>query len=113
MLSSNLDAAEVYSIARLTVHIPRQQWPAFPQFGRRGARLRHPIIVRSHRGAVPGGDFCLVHSATEMQEAISALLSDREAAEAQAKRGLETIRARHSCRHRAEQLTSFWEELFQ
>lgn len=58
------------------------------------------------------GDFCLVHSATEMQEAISALLSDREAAEAQAKQGLETIRARHSCRHRAEQLTSFCEELF-
>jgi spore maturation protein CgeB len=58
------------------------------------------------------GDFCLVRSAAEMQEAISALLSDREAAEAQAKRGLETIRARHSCRHRAEQLTSFCEELF-
>jgi spore maturation protein CgeB len=58
------------------------------------------------------GDFCIVHNAAEAQAAIADLLSDCTAAKAQARRGLETVRVRHTCRHRAEELTSFCEELF-
>ena len=116
----NLDAPEVYSNARLTVHIPRQQYTG-AMAGIPTIRVFEALACGIPLLSAPWsdseklfreGDFCLVRSAAEMQEAISALLNDRAAAEAQAKRGLETIRARHSCRHRAEQLTSFCEELF-
>jgi spore maturation protein CgeB len=54
----------------------------------------------------------MVRTAAEMQAAITALLGDRKAAEAQARQGLETVLARHTCRHRAEQLTSICEEVW-
>jgi len=116
----NLDAPEVYTAARLTVHIPRQQYSS-AMAGIPTIRVFEALACGIPLLSAPWsdteelfreGDFCLVRSAAEMQEAVSALLSDRAAAETQAKRGLETIRARHSCRHRAEQLTSFCEELF-
>ncbi len=38
------------------------------------------------------------------------LLGDPGAAEEQARRGLETVLARHTCRHRAEELVTIFEE---
>jgi spore maturation protein CgeB len=57
------------------------------------------------------GDFLMVKNAEEMTSAIEHLLRDRAAAEAQALRGLETILSRHTCAHRAEELTCICEEL--
>jgi spore maturation protein CgeB len=59
------------------------------------------------------GDLLFVRSGTEMKRAMETLLKDESAAQAQALRGLETILARHTCNHRAEQLTSICEELLQ
>lgn len=117
----NLDAPEVYSAARLTVHIPRQQY-ATAMAGIPTIRVFEALACGIPLLSAPWadcehlfgeGDFCLVNNATEMQAAISALLADGKAARAQAERGLETVRSRHTCRHRAEQLSSFCEELFQ
>ena len=117
----NLDAPAVYSAARLTVHIPRQQYstamagiPTIRVFEALACGI--PLLSApwsDSESLFAKGDFCMVHSAAEMQSAISTLLGNWKAARAQAQRGLETVRSRHTCRHRAEQLTSFCEELFQ
>lgn len=57
------------------------------------------------------GDYLMVNSTRETIEAVRRLLADPSAARAQAHQGLETILSRHTCRHRAEQLTSICEEL--
>jgi spore maturation protein CgeB len=116
----NLDAPEVYSAARLTIHIPRQQY-SLAMTGIPTIRVFEALACGIPLLSAPWsdtehlfreGDFCIVHNAAETQAAIVNLLSDCTAAKAQAERGLETVRARHSCRHRAEELTSFCEELF-
>jgi spore maturation protein CgeB len=117
----NLDAPEVYSSAQLTVHIPRQQYsgvmtgiPTIRVFEALACGI--PLISAPWSDSEQlfrEGDFCVVRNTAEMQAAMSMLLADRKAAAAQAERGLETVRARHTCRHRAEELTSFCEKLFQ
>ena len=57
------------------------------------------------------GDFLFVRDQHEMEQAIEFLLDNPAAAQAQALRGWETILARHTCRHRAEQLLDICEEV--
>lgn len=118
---ANLDAPEVYSAAQLTVHIPRQQYTG-AMAGIPTIRVFEALACGIPLLSAPwtdceqlfsDGDFCMVHSAAEMQAAMTALLSDRKAADAQARQGLKTVLAHHTCRHRAEQLTSFCEDVLQ
>jgi spore maturation protein CgeB len=117
----NLDAPEVYSTARLTVHIPRRQYST-AMTGIPTIRVFEALACGIPLVAAPWsdsehlfreGDFCMVNDGDEMQAAIATLLADSNAATAQAQQGLETVRALHTCRHRAEELTSICEELFQ
>ncbi len=117
----NLAAPGVYAAARLTVHIPRQQYTG-AMTGIPTIRVFEALACGIPLLSAPWvdceqlfreGDFCMVHNGAEMQAAMSSLLEDPDASQAQAKRGLETIRARHSCRHRAQELTSFCEEVCQ
>ncbi len=58
------------------------------------------------------GDFVFVRNGDEMREAMQDLLDRPKLAEEQAQRGLETVLARHTCRHRAEQvITTLREDL--
>ena len=116
----NLDAPEVYASANLTLHIPRQQYSTAME-GIPTIRVFEALACGIPLVSAPWtdsehlfspSDFRMAHTAAEMQAAISTLLSDGKAAQAQAQHGLETIRLRHTCRHRAEQLTSYCEELF-
>ena len=117
----NLDAPEVYSAARLTLHIPRQQYTG-AMAGIPTIRIFEALACGIPLLSAPWsdseqlfreGDFRLVRSAAEMEAAISTFLSDGKAARDQALQGLETVIARHTCRHRAEQLTCLCEELLQ
>lgn len=117
----NLEAPAAYAHSRLTVHIPRQQY----------TRAMHGIpTIRVFEALACGiplisapwsddeqlfreGDILFVASGAEMKRAMEKLLNDEAAARAQALRGLETILARHTCAHRAEQLTDLCEELLQ
>jgi spore maturation protein CgeB len=56
-------------------------------------------------------DFRRVDSGAEMTMAIQDLLEDGTAAAQMAEAGLETIRARHTCRHRAQEFTGICEEV--
>src|SRR5207237_1408756 len=59
---------------------------------------------QDREGLFREGDFTVAATPAEMTAALRLLAVDRERAAAQAERGLATIRARHSCDHRAEQL---------
>jgi spore maturation protein CgeB len=117
----NLDAPAAYSAARLTVHIPRQQY-ATAMTGIPTIRVFETLACGIPLISAPWedmeqlfrkGDFTFVRNGREMMCAIQELLGDESAAEEQALRGLETILARHTCRHRAEELTAICEEMFQ
>lgn len=115
----NLEAPAEYASARLTVHIPRQQYtramtgiPTIRVFEALACGI--PLISAPWHDTerlFRQGDFLFVRDHREMTRAIEMLLSDSAAAEAQARRGLETILARHTCRHRAEQLLEICEEV--
>jgi len=115
----NLCSAEAYAGARITLHIPRQQYvhsmtgiPTIRVFEALACGI--PLVSapwEETEGLFREDDFILVRNSTEMKRAICCLMRDPKDAEEQAWRGLETILSRHTCRHRAEQLTQICEEL--
>jgi spore maturation protein CgeB len=116
---ANLDAPEVYARARVTLHVPRQQYTAAMK-GIPTIRVFEALACGIPLVSAPwedteqlfrAGDFLCSHNRAEMTEALRNLLADKTAAEEQAERGRETILARHTCRHRAEELTAICEEV--
>ncbi len=117
----NLSAPAAYAAARLTVHIPRQQYvsamtgiPTIRVFEALACGI--PLISAPWKDTEKlfrQGDFLMVRDTHEMRRAMEYLLNDRGAAQAQALRGLETILAHHTCRHRAEQLVTILSESIQ
>ena len=114
----NLRAPEAYAESRITVHIPRQQYsaamdgiPTIRVFEVLACGI--PLISapwRDREGLFERGDYMVAANAKEMQVCIERLLTHPKEASKQSLRGLETILARHTCRHRAEELTAICEE---
>jgi spore maturation protein CgeB len=111
----------VYGESRLTVHIPRQQY-ADAMHGIPTIRVFEALACGIPLISAPwsdserlfrDGDFATARSGEEMQAEMERLLGDEAAAQAQAQRGLETVLARHTCGHRAEELTAICEEVLQ
>jgi spore maturation protein CgeB len=116
----NLDSPSAYAAARATMHIPRQQYVG-PMAGIPTIRVFEalacgiPLISApwvDHEKLFRDGDFRFVRNTEESIAAIEEILNDEKAAHEQAARGLETVLARHTCMHRAQQLTEICEELF-
>ncbi|MGI8770985.1 MAG: CgeB family protein [Acidobacteriaceae bacterium] len=115
----NLNAPAVYNRSRLTMHVPRQQYsgamagiPTIRVFEALAAGI--PLISASWldaEGLFRPEDFRRVNSGAEMTIAIKDLLEGDTAAAQMAEAGLATIRARHTCRHRADELTGICEEV--
>lgn len=115
----NLAAPATYATARMTVHIPRQQYttamhgiPTIRVFEALACGI--PLISAPWNDTehlFRKGDILFVNNAGEMRHAMKRVLSDEQAAEQQALRGLETILANHTCTHRAQQLTYICEDL--
>ena len=115
----NLDASSVYAKARLTVHIPRQQYslavtgiPTIRVFEALACGI--PLVSAPWQDCehlFRPGDFKMVQSKDEMVSEMRFLLNNRDAAEQQARQGLETVLARHTCAHRAQELTEIIGEL--
>jgi spore maturation protein CgeB len=114
----NLDAPAAYAAARVTVHIPRQQYvtamtgiPTIRVFEALACGI--PLISAPWEDTerlFREGDFLTAHNAGEIRQTMEYLLDDPETAAAQALHGLETVLARHTCRHRAQQLSTIFEE---
>lgn len=115
----NLDAPSIYASSKLTVHIPRQQYnsamagiPTIRVFEALASGI--PLVSAPWQDTehlFRPGDFRFAHNASEITVAMQALLNDPAAAAAQAQCGLETVLARHTCAHRAEELTNICKEL--
>jgi spore maturation protein CgeB len=115
----NLDAPTVYAASRLTVHIPRQQYssamtgiPTIRVFEALACGI--PLISapwQDTENLFRPGDYAVASTTAEMVSAMRALLDDPELAAAQARQGLQTVLARHTCVHRAQELTHICEEL--
>lgn len=116
----NLDGPAAYAAAQLTIHIPRRHYaqvmrgiPTIRVFEALACGI--PLLSAPWEDSehlFREDDFLVVQNSGEMAAAVTRLLTDKNAAREQAERGLQTVRARHTCRHRAEQLTEICEELF-
>ncbi len=114
----NLAAPGVYAGSSLSVHIPRRQYvdamrgiPTIRVFEALACGI--PLLSAPWEDTehlFRADDLLFVRSGQDMQAAIERLLEHPEEAAAQAARGRETVLAHHTCRHRAEQVTSILEE---
>lgn len=116
---ANLDGPATYAAAKVTVHIPRREY-AQTMRGIPTIRVFEALACGIPLVSAPWEDsehlfgkedFRMVRNSTEMKAALDELLTDRRAAQEQAEHGLKTVRERHTCWHRAEELTAICEEL--
>jgi spore maturation protein CgeB len=109
----NFDVPRVFSRYRVTVHIPRRPYvkalPGIPTIRVFEALACGIPLVCSPWDDVerlfrPGFDYLLARTGKEMRRQLASLLDDSARAKTLAAHGLETIRARHTCAHRADEL---------
>lgn len=115
----NLQAPCVYGCSGLTVHIPRRQYssamPGIPTIRVFEALACGVALVsapwQDSEQLFRKGDFVFVTDSEQMENSLQNLLANPAKAQDQAARGLETVLARHTCDHRARELTQICEEL--
>ena len=109
----NYRAPEVFAQHRVTVHIPRRPYvealPGIPTIRVFEALACGIPLVSAYwedrEGLfTPGADFLVVTTPEEMTKALRAVLSDADLAASLAAHGLDTIRRRHTCAHRVDEL---------
>jgi spore maturation protein CgeB len=109
----NYRVPEVFAQYRVTVHIPRRPYaralpgiPTIRPFEAMACGL--PLISAPWEDREnlfrPGRDFLYARDAGEMIANLQSVLSDSDRAGSLAASGLETIRSRHTCAHRAQEL---------
>ncbi len=109
----NYRVPEVFARYRVTVHIPRRPYaralpgiPTIRPFEAMACGI--PLISApwedSERLFRPGRDFLFARDGASMVASLREVLSNSERAAGLAASGLETIRKRHTCAHRAEEL---------
>ena len=110
---ANCDVPDAFSRHRLTVHVPRRPYvrslPGIPTIRVFEALACGIPLVSAPWSDVerlfrPQKDFLMVRDEAGMVRALSAVLADGALAAELAASGLETIRARHTCRHRVQEL---------
>lgn len=110
---ANADVPAAFSRHRATLHIPRRPYvealpgiPTIRVFEALACGI--PLICSPWNDTEglfrPGQDYLQAKNGTEMRQCLMDVLHDRQLAAALSRSGLETIRARHTCRHRVDQL---------
>lgn len=110
---ANAQAPDAFARHRVTVHIPRRPYvenlpgiPTIRVFEALACGI--PLISAPWDDAEnlfrPGKDYLVARGGTEMTRLLKAVLSDAALSRDLAASGLETIRARHTCRHRVDEL---------
>jgi spore maturation protein CgeB len=109
----NALAPEVFAKYRMTVHVPRRPYatllPGIPTIRIFEAlACGIPLVCAPWDDAeglfAPGRDYLVARSGNEMTDALRGLLESPRQADAIAAHGLETIRRRHTCAHRVDEL---------
>lgn len=116
----NYRVPEVFARFRATAHIPRRPYasalpgvPTIRVFEALACGI--PLVSAPWEDAeglfTPGSDFLVARNGGEMRKHLRSLLCDTAMAREMAQRGLATIRARHTCAHRVDQLMGICREL--
>lgn len=109
----NAKAPEVFARHIATVHVPRKYYasilPGIPTIRvfealACGIPLLSAPWDDSEHLFRPGEDYLIARSGEEMTEALKRVRDDAGLRQSLVERGLETIRARHTCAHRADEL---------
>lgn len=109
----NFRVAESFARFRMTVHIPRAPYvkmlpgiPTIRVFEALACGI--PLICSPWEDAeslfTPGRDYLVARNGHEMQEQMRMIIQDPDLARTLATRGLQTIRKRHTCAHRVDEL---------
>ena len=116
----NADAPSVFARYRVTVHVPRGPYtrslpgiPTIRVFEALACGI--PLVCSPWNDAehlfTPGADFLTAQNGQEMQRHLQTLLDSPAQAQALAAHGLQTVRARHTCAHRADELLAIYDEI--
>jgi spore maturation protein CgeB len=116
----NIFSPQAYAESMVTVHVPRRQYsdglvgiPTIRVFEALACGI--PLVCspwRDEEGLFrPGEDYLVVENGEAMASELQHLLHDPQARHQLAENGLQTIRNRHTCAHRAQQLMSICEEI--
>ncbi|WP_114783747.1 CgeB family protein [Botryobacter ruber] len=116
----NYKAAEEFAKYKVTVHVPRRPYvealpgiPTIRPFEAMACGI--PLISSPWDDAeglfTPGKDFLVARTGEEMKQQLQLVLTDAEKAAELAQNGLHTIRSRHTCAHRVDELESICREL--
>jgi spore maturation protein CgeB len=117
---ANHRAPEVFARHRLTVHVPRRPYverlpgiPTIRPFEAMACGI--PLICSPWQDAEelfrPGTDYLVARDGSEMWRLMREVLHDAGLAASLREHGLETIRARHTCAHRVDELLAIQAEL--
>jgi spore maturation protein CgeB len=110
---ANARAPEVFARHLATVHVPRRYYasilPGIPTIRvfevlACGIPLISAPWEDSERLFSPGADYLVARNATDMARHLAAVRDDADLRSALTKSGHATIRARHTCAHRAQEL---------
>lgn len=118
--SPNLEAPQSYARSRISLHVPRRYYanglsgiPTIRMF--EAMSCGSPLICSPWTDSEglfrAGQDYITVKDGPSMTAEIRALLHDEKAQRQLARNGWETIQARHTCAHRAQELLGVCEEL--
>jgi len=116
----NFLVPEVFARHRVTVHVPRRPYvealpgiPTIRVFEALACGI--PLVSAPWSDAeslfAPGTDFLVAHDEVEMTRQLRAVLFEKGLAESLRAHGLETIRARHTCAHRVDELLAICKTL--
>lgn len=109
----NYKAPEVFAKYRVTVHVPRRPYveslpgiPTIRPFEAMACGI--PLVCSPWNDAEnlfsPGKDFLVADTKESMKRQLSQILNDDATAKSLAEHGMKTIRSRHTCSHRVEEL---------
>lgn len=116
---ANYEAPRVYAAHRMTVHIPRRPYveclPGIPTIRVFEALACGIPLVSTEWHDIeglftPGEDFLVANTPARMRAHLAALREDAGLRAHLRAHGLETIRARHTCTHRVDQLLEIVEQ---
>lgn len=116
----NFKVPESFAAARVTVHVPRRPYmkalPGIPTIRLFEALACGIPLVSSFWNDVEhlftsGKDYLVARNGQEMQQHLRRVLNDRSLSEDLAAHGLETIRSRHTCVHRVDQLLEIYDQI--
>ena len=116
----NLQAPQTYAQSLITLHVPRRFYtnglsgvPTIRVFEALACGI--PLLCSPWSDTeglfTPGLDYVCVRNSEAMTTEIGHFLKDEKAREQLSQRGLQTIRERHTCGHRARELQAICEEL--